>query len=79
MKKPMKAKPGIPTRTAQQRAEEKSVREYFQRERPTLKQLLARGDYDGPFEQGKYIEKRLALAKLKKDGKNSAVSKSARR
>lgn len=70
----MKAKSRIPPRTPRQRAEEKSVRDYFQRERPTLEQLLASGEYDGPFEQGEYIEMRIALTNLKKEREKSGLT-----
>jgi hypothetical protein len=40
-------------RTAEDKARLKAVREQFQRDQPTLEQLVKSGDYSGPFKQAK--------------------------
>jgi DNA-binding XRE family transcriptional regulator len=52
--------------TPEDRARHKAIREKFQRERPTMEQLLASGEYIGPIPQGTYHELRLALHELRK-------------
>lgn len=48
----------------EERARQKAVREKFQRERPSLQQLVESGDSPPPIPMGLYIELRLALAEL---------------
>ena len=64
----MKAQTVLPKfkRTPEQIAEHKKVREYFQRERPTMEQLLATGDYEGPISHGLHMELRIRMSELKK-------------
>lgn len=50
----------------EERARQKAVREKFQRERPSLQQLVESGDSPPPIPMGLYIELRLALAELKR-------------
>ncbi|HEY1376517.1 MAG TPA: helix-turn-helix transcriptional regulator [Gemmataceae bacterium] len=52
--------------TPEDRARHKAVREKFQRERPTLGQLVASGEYVGPIAQGVVLDLLQALAELKK-------------
>jgi DNA-binding XRE family transcriptional regulator len=52
--------------TPEDRARHKAVREKFQKERPTLRQLVESGDSPPPIKMGLYIELRLALAELKR-------------
>ncbi|MDE2505857.1 MAG: helix-turn-helix transcriptional regulator [Planctomycetota bacterium] len=47
------------------RAEEKSIRERFQAERPTLDVLVASGKYDGPFPHGDFLALMDAVVALK--------------
>ena len=70
----MKAPPLRSQRTPRHKADEKAMRNYFQRERPSLEQVLASGEYDGPFEHGQYVEMRVALAKLKKEREKAGLS-----
>src|SRR5947209_19972614 len=50
----------------EERARQKAVREKFQKERPSLRQLVVSGDASPPIPMGLYIELRLALAELKR-------------
>jgi DNA-binding XRE family transcriptional regulator len=52
--------------TPEDRARHKAIREKFQRERPTLEQLIASGEYLGPIPQGVVLDLLQALAELKK-------------
>jgi DNA-binding XRE family transcriptional regulator len=52
--------------TPEDRARHKALREKFQRERPTLEQLVASGDYAGPIPQGVVLDLLQGLAELKK-------------
>lgn len=50
----------------EERARQKAVREKFQRERPSLRQLVESGDAPDPIPMGLYIDLRLALTELKR-------------
>ena len=50
----------------EERTRQKAVRELFQKERPSLRQLVESGDAPEPIPMGLYIELRLALAELKR-------------
>jgi ribosome-binding protein aMBF1 (putative translation factor) len=52
-------------RTPEEKARLQALREKFQREKPSLEDLLATGDYDGPVPQGAYLELRQLMHKLK--------------
>jgi DNA-binding XRE family transcriptional regulator len=60
--------------TPEDRARHKEIRERFQRERPTMEQLLASGEYVGPIPQGLYRDLRLALHDLKRTREESGLS-----
>lgn len=47
----------------------RSLREHFQRERPSLDELVARGEYAKPLTQAAYLKKLAALARQKKRAK----------
>lgn len=49
------------TRSAEQVNREKALREKYQRERPTLDELLASGEFDEPIAHGDLQEKPLQL------------------
>jgi DNA-binding XRE family transcriptional regulator len=49
-----------------ERARQQAVRDRFQKERPSLKQLVESGDAPAPIPMCVYIELRLALAELKR-------------
>ena len=51
--------------TPEDRARHKAIREKFQRERPSLQQLLDSGEYVGPIPHGLYLELRQAMIDLK--------------
>jgi DNA-binding XRE family transcriptional regulator len=52
-------------RTAEDKARLKAVRERFQREKPTPKELAASGEFNPPIRQGEYWELMQAAAALK--------------
>jgi hypothetical protein len=54
-------------RTPEEMAELRAVRESFQREQPGQDELVASGDYDGPFRQGDIMTLLSALATLKRE------------
>jgi ribosome-binding protein aMBF1 (putative translation factor) len=51
--------------TAEQQAEERAIRERFQREKPSLQDLLQSGDVERLFTMGEYWELRKTFAALK--------------
>ncbi len=53
-------------RTPEQLTELRSVRERFQRERPSQQALEESGDWDGPVRQGDLLELFTALAEVKR-------------
>jgi DNA-binding XRE family transcriptional regulator len=69
-----KRKTVAPTRTPEEIAREKAIRERFQRERPTLEQLVASGDYNEPLPMGEYLSIRLAVSELKKAREAAGLS-----
>jgi DNA-binding XRE family transcriptional regulator len=60
--------------TPEDRARHKAIRERFQKERPTMEQLLASGEYVGPIPLGVYFELRVALHELKKTRESAGLS-----
>ena len=59
------------------RARHKAIRERYQKEKPTLEQLLASGDYEGPIPLGVYLSMRQALTELKKSRQAAGLSLAA--
>jgi hypothetical protein len=53
-------------RTPEQLAELRAVRDKFQREKPSLDDLVASGDYEGPFRHGDVMAFLSAVAALKR-------------
>lgn len=51
-----------------------AIRERFQRERPTHEELIASGDYDGPFAQDAAMSLFLAVAKLKAERQRKGLT-----
>jgi hypothetical protein len=51
--------------TAEDRARDRAIREKFKDWHPTLEELLATGEYEGPIRQGAYRAFRLAMHALK--------------
>lgn len=60
--------------TPEDRARHKAIREKFQRERPTLQQLTASGEYVGPIPLGVYQAYYLFLSELKKAREAAGLS-----
>lgn len=67
-------KQSAPKRTDEQKTRHRAVRERFQRERPSLEQLLATGDYEDPVSLEQYLSLRHALHKLKEHRERAGVS-----
>lgn len=61
-------------RTPEQRAELRAVRAQLQRDRPTLEDLIASGEYEGPYRLGDVIEFRSAMATLKRGRERRGLS-----
>ena len=61
-------------RTPEQRRQLKEIRERFQRERPSLEQLLASGDATEVVTQGEYLGLLALLAALKKHRESQGLS-----
>ena len=59
-------------RTPEQRAEP-AVRDKFQRDEPSLDDLVASGDYEGPFRQGDVMAFLSAIAQLKRERETGLV------
>ena len=51
----------------------KAIRERFQKERPTLEQLVASGEYNEPLPMGEYLSIRVAVSALKKAREAAAL------
>jgi DNA-binding XRE family transcriptional regulator len=60
--------------TAEDRARHKAIREKFQKEKPSLQQLVESGDADTAMPLGRYLELRLALESLKKAREAAGLS-----
>jgi DNA-binding XRE family transcriptional regulator len=63
-----------PKLSDEERARQKAVREKFQKERPSLQQLIESGDVDPPIPLGVYTELRQALIALKKAREAAGLS-----
>src|SRR5579871_3945771 len=60
--------------TPEDRARHQAIREKLQKERPTMEQLLASGEYVGPIPLGVYFELRVALHDLKQAREAAGLS-----
>lgn len=60
--------------TPEDRARHKAIREKFQKQRPSMEQLLASGEYIGPIPHGVYVSMRAALSDLKKAREAAGLS-----
>jgi DNA-binding XRE family transcriptional regulator len=56
------------------RARHKAARERFQKERPTLQQLIDSGEYTGPIPHGVYLSAMAALVEMKKAREAAGLS-----
>ena len=63
-----------PPRSAAEVARIKAIRERFQREKPTLEQLVASGEYNEPLPMGEYLSIRLAVSALKQAREAAGLS-----
>ena len=61
-------------RTPEELAELKAEREGFSRDRPRPEDLIASGDYDGPYRQGDILALLSALAALKQERGRQGLS-----
>jgi ribosome-binding protein aMBF1 (putative translation factor) len=61
-------------RTAADKEELRAIREKFQREKPSLKQLVDSGDAAPPMTLGTYMSIQLLLQQLKKEREASGLS-----
>jgi ribosome-binding protein aMBF1 (putative translation factor) len=59
------AKPARAPRSAEQAARHKAIRERFQREKPSLEELVSSGEYNEPVPMGEYLSIRQAVFALK--------------
>ena len=62
------------TKSAEQVAEEKKLREAFQRTKPSLEDLVASGDYEPPISQAVYFSILEFLASLKRARESAGLS-----
>jgi ribosome-binding protein aMBF1 (putative translation factor) len=61
-------------RSPEQMAREKAIRERFQKERPSLEDLVASGEYNEPLPMGEYLSIRLAVSALRKAREAAGLS-----
>lgn len=62
------------TRTPEEIARHKAIRERFQREKPSLEQLIESGEYNEPLPMGEYLSIRQAVFALKKAREAAGLS-----
>jgi DNA-binding XRE family transcriptional regulator len=60
--------------TAEDRARHKAIREKFQKERPSLQQLVESGEYSGPIPHDVYLSLMAAIIALKKAREAAGLS-----
>jgi ribosome-binding protein aMBF1 (putative translation factor) len=68
------AKPTRPARTAEEVARHKAIRERFQKEKPSLEQLVASGEYNEPLPLEEHLSIRQAVFALKKAREAAGLS-----
>jgi hypothetical protein len=61
-------------RTPEQLAELRAARDEFQRTKPSLEDLVASGDYEGPFVHGNVMAFLSAIAELKRERERRRLS-----
>jgi ribosome-binding protein aMBF1 (putative translation factor) len=62
------------TRTPEEIARHKAIRERFQKEKPSLEQLVESGEYNEPLPMGEYLSIRQAVFALKKAREAAGLS-----
>jgi transcriptional regulator with XRE-family HTH domain len=67
-------RPSRPARTAEDLARYKAIRERFQREKPSLEELVSSGEYNEPLPLGEYLSLRQAVFALKKAREAAGLS-----
>jgi ribosome-binding protein aMBF1 (putative translation factor) len=67
-------KPPQRTRTPEEIARHKAIRERFQKEKPSLEQLVESGEYNEPLPMGEYLSIRQAVFALKKAREAAGLS-----
>ena len=75
--KPAASGPGQPTRparTAEDLARYKAIRERFQKEKPSLEELVSSGEYNEPLPMGEHLSIRQAVFALKKAREAAGLS-----
>jgi DNA-binding XRE family transcriptional regulator len=60
--------------SAEDRARHKAIREKFQKEKPSLQQLIESGEYAGPVPHGVFLSLMAALVELKKAREAAGLS-----
>jgi transcriptional regulator with XRE-family HTH domain len=68
------AKPARLQRSAEEMARHKAIRERFQREKPSLEQLVSSGEYNEPLPMGEYLSIRQAVFALKRAREAAGLS-----
>lgn len=68
-----KAKPQR-ARTPEEIARHKAIREHFQKDKPSLEQLVESGEYNEPLPMGEYLSIRQAVFALKKAREAAGLS-----
>jgi ribosome-binding protein aMBF1 (putative translation factor) len=61
-------------RTAEDLVRDKAIREQFQREKPSLEDLVSSGEYNEPLPMGEYLSIRQAVFALKKERQAAGLS-----
>ncbi len=61
-------------RTPEEMARIRAIRERFQRDRPSLEELVASGECDGPVPQGAYLELRRLMRALRTERERLGLS-----
>jgi transcriptional regulator with XRE-family HTH domain len=67
-------KPARMPRTTEQVARHKAIRERFQREKPSLEELVTSGEYNEPLPMGEYLSIRQAVFALRKAREAAGLS-----
>ena len=60
--------------TEEDRARHRAIRERFQRDRPTMEELVQSGEYNEPVTMGEYLDIRQAVAALKAAREQAGLS-----
>jgi DNA-binding Xre family transcriptional regulator len=61
-------------RTPEEQARLKAVRQWFQKHKPTLEELLASGEYVGPMTMADYLQRKQLFHTLKQEREKAGLS-----